>query len=913
MKFLKTTLLLSFFSLILSQHVFAQRDTMSLTTIVQKTQKYAYQYPVEKVYLQFDKPYYAVGDTIWFKAYVTAGLHTPTPLSKVVYVDMFDKRDSLVATLKLPVNNGIAWGDILLPKFTFKEGNYHIFAYTKWMRNFDGAYFFNKNIPVGSDVQGQLMSKISFANNITDAASNINATILYKDETGAPYANKKVTWQAVLDDETIAKGKGTTDQNGKVNITYKSDKLSNLSPGTIESTIELASKKNSVRVFPVVLADRTDDIQFFPEGGELITGVKSRLAFKAIRPDGLGVDAKGTIVDNTGATVVDFTSSHLGMGVLSFQPESGKTYKANVTFADGSKGTYVLPRIKSSGISISVYNSDPQNLEIKITTNQAFLDKNASKPVYIVGQSGQVICYAAQTTLSTLNYSATISKAKFPTGILQLTLFSDHGEPLSERVAFIQHNDLLTLNVASDRKIYPARGKVKMTLNAKNQATPIEGSFSVAVINESKVPANDDAETTILSSLLLTSDLRGYVEQPNYYFNHHDQAAADNLDNLMMTQGYRRFSYKNILADKLPQLYFLPEQGIELAGTLRQTNGIPVFKGNIRLIIPDKNFSTEALTDADGNFDFNKLSFRDSSEVTVTARNNTNAKNLMLTLKNDSYPGKTKNTSEPNEIFNIDSLLEVYVENAKHQYSNTQILHEVTVKATAIVKKPSHMDYPELAGLSVMADEELKGERLGSCTYLAQCISGTRLTLVDNQLILTKNYNAGNKTPVQIIYNGMQVDEVFLNTLKSSDVESVEIFKDDGVSGLNRMTNTSGVVVINGKQKPKIAEKDQQHITADQLQDLLASQQNTLKVKPRGFNFGKEFYVPKYEVGKASSVGIDLRTTVYWNPHITTDKATGNATFEFTNGDGQGTYKAIVEGFDTDGNLGRYIYQYKVQ
>ncbi len=128
MRPLKRILLLALIFSVPFSKAYAQKDTVSLNTILSKTTKFSEGHPVEKVYLHFDKPYYAVGDTIWFKAYVTVGLHEPSALSKIVYVDIFTNRDSLMETLKLPVVNSVASGDITLTPLIYRQGNYHLRA-----------------------------------------------------------------------------------------------------------------------------------------------------------------------------------------------------------------------------------------------------------------------------------------------------------------------------------------------------------------------------------------------------------------------------------------------------------------------------------------------------------------------------------------------------------------------------------------------------------------------------------------------------------------------------------------------------------------------------------------------------------------------------------------------------------------
>jgi hypothetical protein len=905
----KKLLLILFFTSGLGFSAFAQRDSVSLETIMAKTAKLYNDRPVEKIYLHFDKPYYAAGDTIWFKVYLTVDLHMLSSLSKVAYVELFNNRDSLISEMKLKLINGTAYGNITLPKYSTQQGNYRVRAYTNWMRNWDPAYFFNKNITIGNAVDDQIHTRITFNNQISESTSKIDANIYYTDKDGSPLANKKVNWKIQGDDETLTKGKGVTDANGLLNITYSSNKITALSSGSIQTVVELENKRESGNSFALKLNQDRTDVQFFPEGGYLLNGLRSKVAVKVVKPNGLGMDFKGTITDNSGTEIASFSSQHLGMGIFPIVPDNTKTYKAKLIFADGTQGSYDLPRIKSEGISVGLNNTGADNIEIKIASNDAFFQKNQNKTYYVTAQSGGVILYAAKTPLKNQVYTANIPKDKFPTGIVQFTLFSSYGEPLSERIAFVQHNDQLNLKLVTDKQLYNRRGKVKMVFTAQNKQQPVEGTFSVSVIDESKVAADENLETTILTNILLTSDLKGYIEKPNYYFNHPNETTAADLDVLMLTQGYRRISYKNIIADKNPPLIILPEQGIEISGILRNQTGLPIAKGNIRLLIPDKSFSAQTQTDMSGNFQFTNLIIPDSAKVVVNARNNTNSNTLMLSVNGSIQPPPiTRNYNKADEITNIDSVLRPYLDNSKRQYNNTQQLREVVIKSTAVVKKVSHEDYSSLRGLSMQPDHLIPGDRFKGCLDLLTCMPSTALgiTYDNNAFYITRDYNNGKRTPMAIYVGGMPVDYSYLTSVNPMDLESVEIFNNDGLSSINRNTGTNGILVINTKVKPKGHKP-----TAEELRDLLP-QNNVVTFNPQGYFIAREFYSPKYDPAVASSVGIDLRTTVYWNPKIITDK-TGTVSFEYFNSDGRGTYRAVIEGIDKDGNLGRFTYRYKVQ
>jgi hypothetical protein len=894
----------------LTLSAFAQEDTIPLRTLIQKTNQFTQNYPAEKVYLHFDKPYYSVGDTIWFKAYVTLEQNQLSAISKVVYIDMINNRDSVVQSLKLPVTNGTANGSIVLPQISFIEGNYHVRAYTAWMRNFDVGYFFTKNITVGNtvDKDDPVDTHISFVNTVANDAEKITAHITYKSQDGAPLAARRVTWKVQSDDETVDKGKGVTDANGVLDINFTSNKHGAFASADLTTILELNYKKSITNTFSLKTAAIPKDVQFFPEGGNMLSGVHDKIAFKAINSNGMGIDVKGTITDDSNNEVIQFASQHLGMGEFIFQPEADKNYKANISFPDGTKGTYDLPKVLNEGIYLSVNNNNPDSLSVKLSSNPAFLDKFKNTLFYIVAQSGGNVYYAAQTQLQNLTYISTLPKTKFPTGILQFSLLTSEGDPLSERLVFIQHNDLLNVAINTDRPSYVTRQKVRMNLTVKNKDVPDIGSFSLSVIDENKVPFDEDKETTILSSLLLTSDLKGYIEKPNYYFNHVDAKRIGDLDVLMLTQGYRRFDYSDIVAGKNPQLFYLPEQGLKITGMLRTSSGIAVPNGNIQMNISDRINTVNATTDESGRFAFNNLSFKDSSKVVINARNNPNSKFLVITSDNETAPALTKNINSPDNVQNIDSTLSIYLKNTKRQYAGTRMLKEVVVVAKSEVKKPSHTDYSSLTGLSPEPDHVVSGVQLTGCNFLLDCLRGALFgfTFSENDFYLTRDYNQGNKsTPAAIYYNGLPVDANYLSNIDPKTVESVETFLSDGFSSINKTSNTKGVIVINGKPAPK-GEK----ISLAQLKDMIP-QNNIITITPMGYGRKAEFYVPKFSVPKTNFGYSDLRTTIYWDPKIVTD-VTGKASFEFLNADGKGQYRVVLEGIDGDGNLAHYVYHYTV-
>ncbi len=235
------------------------------------------------------------------------------------------------------------------------------------------------------------------------------------------------------------------------------------------------------------------------------------------------------------------------------------------------------------------------------------------------------------------------------------------------------------------------------------------------------------------------------------------------------------------------------------------------------------------------------------------------------------------------------------------------MLKEVVIKAKTIVKKVSHSDYGTFAGLSAQADHEISPEQLKGCPILINCLStmAMGLTYVDQNFYVTRSYNQGDRSPVQIYINSSQIDVTNLSSMTGNDVESVEIFLNDGLSGINKINGTKGVMVIH----KKVIKKEK--ISLSQLMAMIPKQ-NVITFAVQGYSKARDFYVPKYDVNKSSVIGLDLRNTIYWNPKVITDK-TGVATFNFYNSDARGSYRAIIEGIDGDGNLGRQVIHFNVK
>jgi len=871
-----------------------------INTVVERVQKYLGVYPLEKLHLHFDKPYYAVGDTLWFKTYLHHNQVEYFP-SKIAYVDVLNSRDSLIQTLRIPIANGAGEGYFVLDPQLIKQDNYRFRAYTKWMMNFPMDDFYNKVIPVGDVINKKLGTDITYYPD----GNKTKAVIQFRDGKGTILGRKKVNWEAIDGWDPFDKGKGETDDMGNVTITFSSKDKELLKKGRL--IVKVDAETTQVGDFPLRNALEEVDLQFFPEGGDLIADVSKKVAFKGVGTSGKSVPVKGKIVDSKKNKIIEFSDLGLGMGTFDFKPVLGEVYKAVITLPSGAERTFELPAVKPDGINVVVGEISNDNVSIGLVTNESYFTKIQNQPYYLFGQLNGHLIYGAQVTIKSPNVAINVPIKDLPNGIIQFTLVSPQGKALSERLVFNSEVENLGIQVKSDKASYGQKEKVKLDLsNISTVKSP--ATLSISVVDESKVPFDDQNENTIVSNLLLTSDLKGYIEKPNFYFDPKNVNREEALDALLMTQGFRRFSYDDLIAEKYPKVDFMPEQNITLAGTLRLNTGKPFANGGLLLSIPSRGYRKDAYTDNNGRFSFEELSFLDSAKVTINARSNANYRNLVINMDQTFYPAvDLDNPYKANEVLNIDKQMTNYLANSKNEFRTAFLIDEVTVVGNRKETRTSK-EFSALSGLS-MADHRVEGDRLNGCNVLTMCL-GTLLTGVtyDSNTLkyyLTRSYNQGARVPVQFFLNGMPIDENTLNSVNPNEIEAIEIFTRDDLGTVSRLYQNNGVVsIITKKEKPKGP-----RMSLAQIEAMLPKS-NIIDLFPLGYIKEREFYAPKYDTDQSKAIN-DYRTTVYWNPDVQWDE-NGLATLEFYNADGNGKYKVVVEGMDNQGKVGRTVYYYDV-
>jgi len=882
-----------------------KNDDDSFSILLKKLEDYHQKHPQEKVHLHLDKPYYAIGDDIWFKAYVINSLNSsPTNISNILYVELINEDDSIKKQIQLPIINGFTWGDFKLTD-SLTEGNYRIRAYTQWMRNAGPAFFFDKTIKIGNSWANQVFIRTKYTFSEGKDEQITNAELIFNDKTGKPYVNKDVTYVVQVNSKNIFKGKTSTSNTGKINFSFFSPQTDVKSSGKITATIDVSDKDRVTKLIPFTAASAQMDVQFFPEGGNLVDNIPSRIGIKAIDRNGLGKDISGTIVDNEGNEVRSFHTTHLGMGNLILDPQPGKNYTAIVKVEDEPTQKIKLPPALTSGYVLSVNNQDSSKINIKIYLSKNVLGKGRLK--LLAQNNGNVYAvYTAQTDKQLVVIN--IPKKDLPIGIAQLTLFGPDNTPVCERLTFVNNSkDMTSIQLQGNKQQYQKRELVKLALTSGAGNKPMEGNFSLSVTNTAIVQPDEENESHILATFLLTSDLAGYIEKPDYYFLKQDQATQTDLDNLLLTQGWRRFSWKNFLEHTPETVLYAPEKSISISGTLTTPGGKPIEKGKVSLFSKSGGiFMIDTLTDLSGHFNFDHLDFGDSTKFVIQGRTTNNKTNVELKLDRVPQQIVTRNKNTGDIEINVNEAISSYIfksETYFDQLTKRGLLHRsISLKEVNInEKKPVASHSANLNGAGhankTITAEELKyGPALSS--NLTALIPG--IAFPGGQPALAR-YASRKQMHILVdgVYRELTAGETIDNFMSIEDIESIEVLKSPSYTAIYGGMGDGGILLITTKRGKKEKPEPGSVYTP-----------GIITYMPKGYYSPRTFYSPKYTF--TSDIQPDLRSTVYWNPQVITSKE-GVAQVEYFNTDQPGIYRVVAEGMNASGQLARTVYTYEVK
>lgn len=839
--------------------VHAQQADTVFARYFRLAQAFADAYPREKAYLHLDNSSYYLGDTIWYKAYVTlAERNQASPVSKPLYVELLDQLGNVVERQVVQLKEGEGQGQMILNN-TFFTGYYEIRAYTKWMLAFDEKQYFSRTLPV-------------YRKRLND-----------KEEP-----------------RSIA--------------TYRMDESMKQRP---------ADKKGKFTV------------RFFPEGGQLVKGISTVVAFQAESSDKGPADVEGKVLSEKGEMLAQMSTLHDGMGYFLYQPEE-KSATAEVVY-EGRIYRFKLPESLPGGYALRVDNKKDR-LEVTITrSSQEFSDTLA----LFASSQGRPYIYAVVTFDGSLTRRFQIPVDDLPGGVTQLSLMSSEGNVLCERFCYLMPKVSLNVAVEMNRWLYRPYERVSCSIRVKDQQnSPVQTRFSVA-IRDGINSDYQEYDHTIYTDLLLTSDLKGYIHQPGFYFAEQSAGRRKMLDILLLVHGWRKYDMEQIMTERTFRPRFSPERTLTLYGQVKSLLGKTQPYIGVSVLARKDSVSVAGMTKADslGYFNIPMDGFTGSMEAYIQTRNQGKNMNKLATVS------LFRNFEPPLRKYNYWEL--------HPEWKGSEVLEQMQVVSDSLYKDSILGTDNHLLD-EVIVDAKRTGQSLEKTKRFERDILGYYdLTQIVNRMrdegkdvynlpvllqALNPNFHSSIEDSQSLTYKGMKViftlNGRFLSVgntgnILDKDVDAIQsiLLYYDQASGesmyvMNRRSNR--VVKMNLKDfwkdyadereagelfdvdagmedmetfaSRQTSERDSTGMTKGPV--VICSITTLDKWDPdktykthrgirytyiQGYNQPLEFYSPAYPDG-VPFYEEDHRRTLYWNPDVRTNEQ-GEATIQCYNSD----------------------------
>ncbi|WP_316811719.1 TonB-dependent receptor plug domain-containing protein [Pedobacter heparinus] len=882
-----------------------------LSDLISAVDRFTAYQSIEKLYLQTDKSAYASGDTLWFKVYLFDETYYASPKSGLMYIEIANDSNRLMKRIMLPVFNGISFGQIALDPAEIPQGNYVLRAYTNWMRNFGEDRIFQKQFYIGSTAGTEWL--VNYNTELKKAADkdHIELSLKFSRLDKVHVALKDVQLQATDGKRSWAKAKMQTDIDGMLKVNL--DLPEKLNPKAISLRVQDLSKggeNNQIMIPLLVNRPENVDLQFMPEGGNLVADLPSRMAFKAINEDGLGVEVSGTIYDSKNQQITSFKTVHKGMGAFYFSPLSGETYTARI---NGMSRSYPIPAAKAVGTVLSVHNKlQRDSCEVLITATPDVTSTENS--YYLIGQARGVVCFAALIKIKKNGSRLRISKKGFPTGLVHITLARADRTVVNERTMFIDHADQLAIQVNTNKVVYKQRDSVAMHIKVTDKnGVPVQGNFSVAVTDDSLVKTDSIASGSVISNVLLTAGLKGHIEDPGYYL----KAGADvkkwqDLDLLLLTQGWVGYNWDEIFKPEKVFAY-AAEPEFEIKGKVTNIFNKPVGNSGINLLSKRPALFMDTVTNNMGLFKFKGIFPSDTAVFFIQARNKRGKSfNVGIEVEEFMPPAFTSPARRMVPWYvNIDTgrLMAVkkqfQLEKEVNRITGRNMLKEVAITAKKTVKDSKNLNGPGGADVIIDQQELEKSGKMTLGDLLEKRVvgfgtrtskSGIRYYVIKGMLLhlIIDGVDVAFSKPEGI--GQYDYFKQYFDYYDAEEIKGIEVM----MSGKYQMRYSSHFI-----PDPMAIPWDHAFIevtTRGGKGPFLKKSVGTYLYKPMAFSIPKKFYVPKYKPGNIADM-TDIRSTIHWEPYIVTDK-NGMATVSFYTADNPGSYSLIIEGADMKGNFG---------
>lgn len=808
-----------------------------------QAQTFADNYPREKAYLHFDNTSYYVGDTIWFKAYVTlAEKQVFSSISRPLYVELVDQAGHVTDKQIIKLSQGEGNGQFVLPQ-SMLSGYYEVRAYTRWMLAFSDPQYFSRTFPV---------YQLSHSDQLERSIS-----------------------------------------------TYE------LSP-SMEKRPEETREKLSLR--------------FFPEGGQLVEGVTSQVAFKAESKNEGNIQLSGTLYTKEGQEITSFETLHDGMGAFEYTP-SALPAIAKVNF-QGKQYEFTLPKALPSGYILKVGNNAGA-ISVTVSCNAATPQDTLA---VFISHQGRPHAYQLIHCQANKPQQFTVLSRKLPAGVLQISLLNRAGNTLCDRFIFASPRAPLQISPKGLKEIYAPYAPIRCELQLNNAiGEPIPGKLSVS-IRDAVRSDYMEYDNNIFTDLLLTSDLKGYIHQPGYYFTESSLRKQKELDILLMVHGWRKYDMTQQIGISPFTPLQLPESQLVLYGQVKST----ILKNKLKdialsvMVKRDAEIITgQTVTDENGHFSIPLEDFEGSMEAVIQTRKVGKERNKDASILIDRHFSPATRAYGYKELH--------------PEWGNIAHWQQEAEKFDSL-----YMDsIRRVDGLYLLDEVEIKSKRRRQSTNMATKINEQSIDayydirqavdqLRDNGKVVTTIPEVMEKlNPLfywdrkdnSCTYRQKPICYIMDNKILSSTEVNMMLTEIDGLASIIISKGTGGVddeIIQNTKMSNSndvdVSKLDKYSIfyliplpRHDVLNKHETAALGTRQTVMQGYTPALEYYSPAYPDKELYMDKADKRRTLYWNPSVQTDE-NGKAVIECYNNQYSTPLIIQAETLSNDGKLGSVTY-----
>ena len=662
--------------------------------------------------------------------------------------------------------------------------------------------------------------------------------------------------------------------------------------------IYIKGKKNllpSVQGTSLPLASSVSpEIKFYPEGGNFVAGVSNTIAFEAKNSVGASIKVTGEIVNSKGETQTSFSTFHEGRGLVEMTPVANETYFANYNW-NGHTFKQSLPSLMPSGTAITIL-PHPQGYFFELRNSG---DDSKFEPSYMIGQIQHQVVFKHSFSNGKKEYQGVLDTRQLHSGIMQVTVFNKNNLPIAERLCFVDNKEYqVSVQIKMDSLSFEPRAKNLLHISI---ADTVQGSISVS-ITDAKYSRFDSVQENIISHFLLSSDLKGKINNPAWYFSSDDDSVKTSLDLVMMTNGWRRFNWQQLEKQASASPLNLDPSFITVSGrmNLKGTNKPLVNKQLMAILTSGGKGKSMYLvqTDEKGNFKIDSLLFFGQARIYFLEAIGKKSQYIELKSQSDSIKAYTLSAISQEPISDAFTSSAMWYDTASVNQAAGIMLEGITVKA---IKKSPLEEVEDrytsgmFSGMANRSIDLVNSEEvitdLSIFEYLQKTVPGIDLTTDggpyggEYQLFYRQGPSVSSMGPIpMIIYlNEIETDATVIASIPPGDIALVKLYSSfPGATG----NGAGGVLAIYTKKGVDISR---------------ASKGDVMNYK--GFSIRKEFYSPNYNALQGSFIREDKRITLQWIPGILLNHINPSIPIRFYNSDRTKKYRVIVEGMTNSGKL----------